>query len=78
MSFIIKKNIWDLKASVITDEKFFNSRRKILKNLVKGSVLYAGLSSIPQRPYFRVSYATSLDLLNEAMNRIEKAILTLR
>jgi sulfoxide reductase catalytic subunit YedY len=51
MSFIIKKNIWDLKASVITDEKFFNSRRKILKNLVKGSVLYAGLSSIPQSAF---------------------------
>ena len=34
MSFIIKKNIWALKASLITDEKLFNSRRKILKNLV--------------------------------------------
>ena len=28
-------------------------------------------------PYFRVSYATSLDLLKEAMNRIEKAVLSL-
>ena len=28
-------------------------------------------------PYFRVSYATSLDVLIEAMNRIEKAVLTL-
>ena len=28
-------------------------------------------------PYFRVSYATSLDVLREAMNRIEKAVLTL-
>ena len=28
-------------------------------------------------PYFRVSYATSLDILKEAMNRIEKAVLTL-
>ena len=28
-------------------------------------------------PYFRVSYATSLDLLTEAMDRIEKAVLTL-
>ncbi len=28
-------------------------------------------------PYFRVSYATSLEALKEAMNRIEKAVLTL-
>ena len=28
-------------------------------------------------PYFRVSYATSLEVLKEAMNRIEKAVLTL-
>ena len=28
-------------------------------------------------PYFRVSYATSLDVLREAMNRIEKAVLIL-
>ena len=28
-------------------------------------------------PYFRVSYATSLDLLKESMNRIEKAVLSL-
>ena len=51
MSFIIKKNIWALKASLITDEKLFNSRRKILKNLVKGSVLYAGFTSIPQSAF---------------------------
>jgi len=35
-------------------------------------------SAFGLEPYLRVSYATSLDLLNEAMNRIEKAILTLR
>ena len=35
-------------------------------------------SAFGLEPYFRVSYATSLDLLNEAMNRIEEAILTLR
>ena len=28
-------------------------------------------------PFFRISYATSLDLLKEAMNRIEKAVLSL-
>ena len=28
-------------------------------------------------PYFRVSYATSLELLKEAMSRIEKAVLSL-
>ena len=34
-------------------------------------------SAFGLEPYFRVSYATSLDLLNEAMDRIEKAVLTL-
>ena len=42
-----------------------------------GAVAVPG-SAFGLEPYFRVSYATSLDLLNEAMNRIEKAILTLR
>jgi len=34
-------------------------------------------SAFGLEPYFRVSYATSLDLLTEAMDRIEKAVLTL-
>jgi len=34
-------------------------------------------SAFGLEPYFRVSYATSLEVLKEAMNRIEKAVLTL-
>ena len=34
-------------------------------------------SAFGLEPYFRVSYATSLDLLTEALDRIEKAVLTL-
>ena len=48
MSFIINKKIWNIENQYITDEKIFNSRRKILKNLALGSLLYAGMSSIPK------------------------------
>ena len=36
MSFIINKKIWNIENQYITDEKIFNSRRKILKNLALG------------------------------------------
>ena len=48
MSFIIRKKIWDIKDHLITDEKTFNSRRKILKTLASGSLVCAGMSIIPQ------------------------------
>ncbi len=48
MSFIIKNKIWDIKDRLVTDEKFFNSRRKILKSLASGSLVYAGLSVCSQ------------------------------
>ena len=48
MSFIINKKIWNIENQYITDEKIFNSRRKILKNLALGSLFYAGMSSIPR------------------------------
>ena len=48
MSFIINKKIWNIEKQYITDEKIFNSRRKILKNLALGSLFYAGMSSIPK------------------------------
>ena len=48
MSFIINKKIWNIENQYITDEKIFNSRRKILKNLALGSLFYAGMSSIPK------------------------------
>ena len=48
MSFIINKKIWNIENQYITDEKIFNSRRKILKNLALGSLFYGGMSSIPK------------------------------
>ena len=48
MSFIINKKIWNIENQYITDEKIFNSRRKILKNLALGSLFYSGLSAIPK------------------------------
>ena len=48
MSFIINKKIWNIENQYITDEKIFNSRRKILKNLALGSLFYAGMSTTPK------------------------------
>ena len=45
MSFIIKNKIWDIKNYLVTDEKTFNSRRKILKTLATGSLFCGGLST---------------------------------
>ena len=58
---------------------------KILNNdaeIVEWLLETAEVAAVPGvafglEPYFRVSYATSLDVLKEAMNRIEKAVLTL-
>ena len=58
---------------------------KILKNdtdIVEWLLETAEVAAVPGvafglEPFFRVSYATSLDLLKEAMSRIEKAVLSL-
>ena len=58
---------------------------KILNNdaeIVEWLLESAEVAAVPGvafglEPYFRVSYATSLEVLREAMNRIEKAVLTL-
>ena len=58
---------------------------KILKNdtdIVEWLLETAEVAAVPGvafglEPFFRISYATSLDLLKEAMNRIEKAVLSL-
>ena len=57
----------------------------ILKNdtdIVEWLLETAEVAAVPGvafglEPFFRISYATSLDLLKEAMNRIEKAVLSL-
>ena len=48
MSFIFNKKVWNIENKYITDEKIFNSRRKILKNLALGSLFYGGMSFIPK------------------------------
>ena len=58
---------------------------KILNNdaeIVEWLLESAEVAAVPGvafglEPYFRVSYATSLEVLKEAMNRIEKAVLNL-
>ena len=58
---------------------------KILNNdaeIVEWLLESAEVAAVPGvafglEPYFRVSYATNLEVLKEAMNRIEKAVLTL-
>ena len=59
-------------------EKSLNNDAEIVEWLLES----AEVAAVPGvafglEPYFRVSYATSLDVLKEAMNRIEKAVLTL-
>ena len=57
----------------------------ILKNdtdIVEWLLETAEVAAVPGvafglEPFFRISYATSLDLLKEAMSRIEKAVLSL-
>ena len=57
----------------------------ILKNdtdIVEWLLETAEVAAVPGvafglEPFFRISYATSLDLLKEAMNRIEKAVMSL-
>ncbi len=52
------------------------------KDIVEWLLEKAEVAAVPGvafglEPFFRISYATSLDLLKEAMNRIEKAVLSL-
>ena len=71
------------KVSGLIGKKTQNG--KILNNdaeIVEWLLESAEVAAVPGvafglEPYFRVSYATSLEVLKEAMNRIEKAVLTL-
>ncbi len=52
------------------------------KDIVEWLLETAEVAAVPGvafglEPFFRISYATSLDLLKEALNRIEKAVLSL-
>ena len=71
------------KVSGLIGKKTQNG--KILNNdaeIVEWLLESAEVAAVPGvafglEPYFRVSYATSLEVLKEAMNRIEKAVLNL-
>ena len=58
--------------------KILNNDAEIVEWLLESAEVAAGPGvAFGLEPYFRVSYATSLEVLKEAMNRIEKAVLTL-
>ncbi len=49
--FLKKNKIWNLKESSITTESVFNSRRKIIKNLAIGSLVFPSASLIPFKAF---------------------------
>ena len=73
-----KSNVSGLIGKKTQNGKILNNDAEIVEWLLE----FAGVAAVPGvafglEPYFRVSYATSLEVLKEAMNRIEKAVLTL-
>ena len=78
-AFYAYPNVLGIVGKQTPEGKTLNNDTAIVEWLLdKAEVAAVPGSAFGLEPYFRVSYATSLDLLNEAMNRIEKAILTLR
>ncbi|MDC0227709.1 protein-methionine-sulfoxide reductase catalytic subunit MsrP [Alphaproteobacteria bacterium] len=51
MSFIIKKNIWNLKNNQITDEIVFKNRREILKKITAGTLAFSSLAYFPHKVF---------------------------
>ena len=78
-AFYAYPNVLGIVGKQTPEGKTLNNDTEIVEWLLDtAEVAAVPGSAFGLEPYFRVSYATSLDLLNEAMNRIEKAILTLR
>ena len=78
-AFYAYPNVLGIVGKQTPEGKILNNDTAIVEWLLDtAEVAAVPGSAFGLEPYFRVSYATSLDLLNEAMNRIEKAILTLR
>ena len=78
-AFYAYPNVLGIVGKQTPEGKTLNNDTEIVEWLLDAAEVAAVPgSAFGLVPYFRVSYATSLDLLNEAMNRIEKAILTLR
>ena len=77
-AFYAYPNVSGLIGKKTQNGKILNNDAEIVEWLLES----AEVAAVPGvafglEPYFRVSYATSLDVLREAMNRIEKAVLTL-
>ena len=77
-AFYAYPNVSGLIGKKTQNGKILNNDAEIVEWLLE----YAEVAAVPGvafglEPYFRVSYATSLEVLKEAMNRIEKAVLTL-
>jgi len=77
-AFYAYPNVSELIGKKTLDGKILNNDAEIVEWLLES----AEVAAVPGvafglEPYFRVSYATSLEVLKEAMNRIEKAVLTL-
>jgi len=77
-AFYAYPNVEGLLGKKTKDGKILDNDTNIVEWLLDA----AELAAVPGaafglEPYFRVSYATSLELLKEAMSRIEKAVLSL-
>ena len=77
-AFYAYPNVSGLIGMKTQNGKILNNDAEIVEWLLES----AEVAAVPGvafglEPYFRVSYATSLEVLKEAMNRIEKAVLTL-
>ena len=77
-AFYAYPNVEGLLGKKTKDGKILDNDTNIVEWLLDA----AEVAAVPGaafglEPYFRVSYATSLDLLKEAMSRIEKAVLSL-
>ena len=77
-AFYAYPNVSGLIGKKTQNGKTLNNDAEIVEWLLES----AEVAAVPGvafglEPYFRVSYATSLEVLKEAMNRIEKAVLTL-
>ena len=77
-AFYAYPNVSGLIGKKTQNGKILNNDAEIVEWLLE----FAEVAAVPGVafglvPYFRVSYATSLEVLKEAMNRIEKAVLTL-
>ena len=77
-AFYAYPNVSGLIGKKTQNGKILNNDAEIVEWLLES----AEVAAVPGvafglEPYFRVSYATSLEVLKEAMNRIEEAVLTL-